>query len=62
MDRRRLLLLGFGVTALLAVAAVASNGRPLSKSQAAGPSASFFDYVFTTIVILAVAITLEPPA
>ncbi len=58
MDRRRLLLLGFGVTALLAVAAVASNGRPLSKSQAAGPSASFFDYVFTTIVILAVAITL----
>jgi hypothetical protein len=46
------------VIALLAVAAIASSGRPLSKSQGAGPSASFFDYVFTTIVIVAVATTL----
>ena len=58
MNRRRLLFLGLGVTALLAVAAVASSGRPLSKSQGAGPSASFFDYVFTTIVICAVAMTI----
>jgi hypothetical protein len=58
VNRRRLLLLGAGVTALLALAAIASSGRPLSKSQGAGPSASFFDYVFTTIVIVAVAVTL----
>ena len=58
MYRRRPLQLGLGVIALLAVAAIASSGRPLSKSQGAGPSASFFDYVFTTIVIVAVATTL----
>src|SRR3954447_26455729 len=58
MHRRRLLLLGLGVTALLAVATVASSGRPLTRSQSAGPSTSFFDYVFTTLVIGAVAITL----
>lgn len=57
MARGRLLLLGLGVTALLAVAAVASSGRPLSTSRGTGPSTSFFDYVFTTIVIFAVAIT-----
>lgn len=56
MARGRLLLLGLGVTALLAVAAVASGGRPLSTSKGTGPSASFFDYVFTTIVIGAVAV------
>ncbi len=58
MDRRRLLLLGGGVTALLAVAAIASSGRPLSRSQGAGPSTIFFDYAFTTIAIAAVAVTL----
>ncbi len=58
MTRRRLLFLGFGVTALLALAAVATSGRPLSKSQGAGPSASFFDYVYTTIVVGAIAMTL----
>jgi hypothetical protein len=58
VTRRRLFLLGLGVTALLAVAAIASSGRPLSRSQGAGPSASFFDYVFTTIVIVVVAMTL----
>ena len=58
MNRRRPLLLGLGVTALLAVAAVASSGRPLSRSQGTGPSTSFFDYAFTTIVIVAVAMTL----
>jgi hypothetical protein len=58
VNRQRLLLLGAGVIALLALAAIASSGRPLSKSQGTGPSASFFDYVFTTIVIVAVAVTL----
>jgi hypothetical protein len=58
MHRRRLFLLGLGVTALLAVAAVASSGRPLRRSQSAGPSTTFFDYVFTTIAIGAVAIVL----
>jgi hypothetical protein len=58
MTRRRLLFLGLGVTALLALAAVASSGRPLSKSHGTGPSASFFDYVYTTIVVGAVAMTL----
>jgi hypothetical protein len=58
MARGRLLLLGLGVTALLAVAAVASGGRPLSTSKGTGPSASFFDYVFTTIVIFAVGVTV----
>jgi hypothetical protein len=58
VSKRRLLLLGLGVFALLAVAAVASSGRPFSKSHGAGPSASFFDYVFTTIAIVCVAMTL----
>jgi hypothetical protein len=58
MTRRRLLLLGLGVTVLLGVAAVATSGRPLSKSQGTGPSASFFDYVYTTIVVVAIAMTL----
>jgi hypothetical protein len=58
MTRRRLLILGLGVTALLAVTAVATSGRPLSKSHGAGPSSSFFDYVYTSIVIGAIAMTL----
>jgi succinate dehydrogenase hydrophobic anchor subunit len=58
VNRRRLLLLGLGVTALLAVAAIASSGRPLARSHAAGPSASFFDYVFTTTAIFYIAMTL----
>lgn len=58
VNRPRLLLLGAGVTALLAVAAIASSGRPLARSQGAGPSTTFFDYVFTTIVIVFIAITL----
>jgi hypothetical protein len=58
MRGRRLLLLGLGVTALLSLAAVASSGRPLSKSHGTGPSASFFDYVYTTIVVFAIAMTL----
>lgn len=51
-------MLGLGVTALLAVAAVASSGRPLSRSHGAGPSPIFFDYVFTTIAIVYIAMAL----
>jgi hypothetical protein len=58
VNRRSLSLLGLGVIALLAVAAIASSGRPLSRSHGAGPSASFFDYVLTTIVIVAVTVAL----
>jgi hypothetical protein len=58
MERRRLLVLGFAVAALLATAAVASSGRPLSASRGAGPTAGFFDYVYTTIVLVAIAIVL----
>jgi Domain of unknown function (DUF4129) len=58
VDRRRLILLGAGVTALLAVAAIASSGRQLSRSPGAGPSPIFFDYVFTTIAIVYIAMAL----
>jgi hypothetical protein len=57
MASRRVLLLGLAVTALVVVAGVASRGRPLAGSRAgAGPTASFFDYGFTTIVILGIAV------
>ena len=53
MDGRRLLPLGLGVTALLVVAGIASRGRPLSgASRGTGPTASFFDYFFTTLVLV----------
>jgi len=54
MHARRLLPLVFGVTALLVLAGIASHGRPLSGSPGRGPTATFFDYVFTTIVLFAV--------
>jgi uncharacterized protein DUF4129 len=44
------------VTALLVVAGIASHGRPLASGSAGrGPTATFFDYVATTLVIFAVA-------
>jgi hypothetical protein len=46
------------MTALLGLVAVATSGRPLSKSHGTGPSANFFDYVYTTIVVGAIAMTL----
>ena len=50
---RALLLVSAGITALLAIAGAASRGRPLSLSgRAAGPSATFVDYAFTTFVLL----------
>lgn len=56
MGTRRLLPLALAVAGLLAVAALASHGRPLTASHGTGPTAGFFDYVFTTIVLVAVAI------
>jgi len=58
MRKQRLLILGFGVAALLALTAVATSGRPLAKSHGSGPSATFFDYVYTSIVVAAIAIVL----
>jgi hypothetical protein len=52
----RLLLVGLGVTALLAVAGIASHGRPLASSHGGGPTLAFWEYLFTTVVIVAVAI------
>lgn len=55
MESRRLVPLGVAVAALVVLAGVASRGRPLAGSGAgAGPTAGFFDYFFTTFVILAV--------
>jgi hypothetical protein len=51
---RRLLPLGLAVTVLLALAGIASHGRPLAGSRGRGPTASFFDYVATTLVIFAI--------
>ena len=55
---RRVLPLGLAVAALLALAGVASHGHPLTGSRGEGPTAAFFDYVFTTVVLVAVAIVV----
>lgn len=53
MTRRRLLLpVGVGLTALAAVVALAAHGRPLRGDRGGGPSGSFFDYAFTTILLI----------
>jgi hypothetical protein len=56
MGMRRLLPLALAVAGLLAVAALASHGRPLTASHGRGPTAGFFDYVLTTIVLIAAAV------
>ena len=57
MEPRRLLPLGVAVTALVVLAGVASRGRPLGGSGAgSGPTAGFFDYVFTTVVVFVVIV------
>jgi hypothetical protein len=58
VSRRRLLLLGLGVTVLLVLAGIASNGRPLRGGRGNGPTPVFFDYVYTTIALAAAAIFL----
>jgi hypothetical protein len=57
MSRRSLLSLGLAVALLLALAGIASHGRPLAGGgRGAGPTATFFDYVATTLVIVAIVI------
>jgi Domain of unknown function (DUF4129) len=55
---RRLLPLGLAVAGLLALAGIASHGRPLTGSRGNGPTATFFDYVFTTVILVAVAMAV----
>jgi Domain of unknown function (DUF4129) len=51
-----LLPLAAAVTGLLVLAGIASHGRPLEGGgSGGGPTARFFDYVFTTIVLVAAA-------
>jgi hypothetical protein len=52
MTTRRVAALGIAVTALLVIAGIASHGRPLSAHKGSGPTPVFFDYVFTTIVVI----------
>src|SRR5262245_27648648 len=42
------------VAALIVVAGIASQGRPLSTKRGAGPTATFFDYLATTLVLFVV--------
>ena len=55
---RRAVPLVLAVAGLLVVAALASHGRPLTGSRGTGPTPRFFDYVFTTIALLAIAIAV----
>ena len=55
MSTRRVLALGAGVAVLLAVAGIASHGRPLSGGRGGGPTPVFFDYVATTVAIFSLA-------
>jgi Domain of unknown function (DUF4129) len=55
VSRRRLVPLALLVAALLGVVAVAARGRPLgSGGSGGGPSSGFFDYVYTSVVIVVV--------
>jgi ABC-type tungstate transport system substrate-binding protein len=55
VSARRLVPVGLAVAALLALAGIASHGRPLSRrGPGTGPTATFFDYVLTTLLLLAV--------
>jgi len=56
VSARRLLPLGIGVTALIVFVGIASHGRPLSGRRGRGPTATFFDYVATTLVIAALVL------
>jgi hypothetical protein len=54
----RLLVVGLGVTALLALVGIASHGRPLASSHGGGPTLAFWEYSFTTVLIVFAAIVL----
>jgi len=55
---RRLLPLGALTAVLLAAAGIASHGRPFSGSRGGGPTTQFFDYLLTTLAVLAIAVFL----
>jgi hypothetical protein len=56
MNARRLVPLGLLVAVLLAAAGIASHGKPLSGGRGSGPTATFFDYVATTLILFALVI------
>jgi len=58
MSSRRVLPLVLAVAGLLAIAAVAAHGGPIGHSRSTGPTSGFFDYVFTSVALIAVAIAL----
>jgi len=60
VTRRRLLPLAFVVTALLVVVAIVAHGRPLGSGGGTrgGLPPTFWDYVFTTLVILEILFVL----
>ena len=60
MSQRRVVPLALLVTALLAVVAIAAHGRPLGEGAGHGNGlpALFWDYVYTSLVIVAVPLML----
>ena len=60
MSRSRLVPLALAVTLLLALVAIAARGRPLGASGGGrgGLPLSFWDYVFTTVIIVSVVLLL----
>ena len=57
MNVRRLIPLGLAVAALVALAGIASRGRPLGGARrGTGPTVTFFDYLSTTLILLAVVL------
>jgi hypothetical protein len=58
VELRRLIPVGAAVTALLVLAGVASHGRPLQNGHGTGPSAAFFDYVATTLLLVGAAVVV----
>jgi Domain of unknown function (DUF4129) len=57
VNARRVPAFGLVIAALLAVVAIAAHGHPLARSSGTGPTAAFFDYVLTTIVLVALLVT-----
>jgi hypothetical protein len=55
MTPRRLLVLGGAVAALVVMIGIASQGRPLSATHGSGPTATFFDYLATTLILFVIA-------
>lgn len=57
MNARRLIPLGLAVAGLVALAGIASHGRPLGGARrGSGPTATFFDYLSTTVLLVALVL------